>query len=60
MEVVSKKNIIQQSTGICITVSTAASTLADKTFSLSTDQHQLSLKNYSKFLVCAFCENVIL
>jgi len=60
MEVVSKMNIIQQSTGIYITISTAASTLADKTFSLGTEQHQLSLKNHSKFLVCAFCENVML
>lgn len=56
MEVVSKKNIIQQSTGIYVTVSTAASTLVDKTFSLVTKQHELSLKNYSKFLVCAFCD----
>jgi hypothetical protein len=60
MEVVSKMNIIQQSTGTYITVSTAASTIVDKTFSLGTEQHQLSFKNHSKFLVCAFCKNVIL
>lgn len=60
MEVVSKMNIIQQSTGIYITVSTPAPTLADKTFSLGTEQHQLSLKNHTTFLLCAFCENVIL
>jgi hypothetical protein len=60
MEVVSKKNIIQRSKGIYITVSTAASTLVDKTFSLGTEQHQLSLKNYPKILECAFCDNIIL
>ena len=56
---VTKHNVTQQPTGIYITVRIAASTLADKTFYLGTEQHQLSLNNYSKFLVCVFCGNVI-
>lgn len=60
VEMFTKKNVIKQSTVIYITVGTAAYTLADKMFFLGTEQHQLSLKNYSKFLMCVFCEHVIL